>query len=237
LVVANYLLFLHIYSPCGIASAAPMQWGYAMILLHRIAIVVTLLVLNACDSPTSSVRSDIPLEGVAAYFPVSVGNTWVYATTDQEGQPAGFDTATVTSVESNLATIRRWGFEIPYRVTEDAVTLIGAYSGMPDTSGDLPLIRTPISVGAAWKSFTQDLRIIAVDTSVATEAGIFADVIVVQAQECAGYGGVLCFVPGDLIRTYYTFGVGEVKRERWQWRYGYTDSPPYRTQSLVSYSR
>jgi hypothetical protein len=205
-----------------------------MILLHRIAIVVTLLVLNACDSPTSSVRSDIPMEGVAAYFPVSVGNTWVYASTDQDGKLTATDTVVVASVEGDVAILQYGSdaYEMVYRITEDSVTHLGVYAGVPEYSDDL--IRTPVSVGTKWDTHTSVCRIVAVDTTVSTHAGVFDNVVTVWSQEVCRT--VVCPMVVRFPRLmHYANGVGFIKSEV------FVDGEFGRliknTRSLVSYNR
>jgi hypothetical protein len=204
-----------------------------MILILRISVVLTLLAIGACDNPTSSVRSDIPIEGAAAYFPVSVGNRWVYATTDQEGRPAGFDTVTVTGVEGDIATLYGPGTsELRYRVTETAVTQTVEFGGVHDSSAHL--IRIPLSVGTQWQSYFNEIEIIAVDTVISTSAGTFHDVVAVTTAFCAGYGPIGCvaIVSYPMI-TYFAKGVGPVKYEMW------VPSGTGQTygRSLVSYGR
>jgi|SaaInl4_150m_RNA_FD_contig_51_1360457_length_1614_multi_2_in_0_out_0_2 hypothetical protein len=208
-----------------------------MLLFRRIAIIVALFATGACLDPSSGLRSDLPPDGIAAYFPVSVGNRWVYSTADGEGQQTFIDTITVTTVEGSIATLEHRehfsnqeirGYTLTYRVAEDGITRVALNGVVSDTG--LHLIRAPISAGTEWRTRLQILRIATVDTTVNTMTGIFTDVIVVQTQTCMG-----CTVPGSIWRSYYAKGIGLVKHERYS--YDALDYPPFRTQSLISYGR
>ncbi len=196
--------------------------------------VVALLTIGACDNPVSGFRSDLPLEG-AAYFPVSAGNSWIYAVLDQNGQTIGSDTVLVTDIQGTTARLHEPGVDdAVYHVTENAVTLVeyAGADGMTDSTRHL--LQTPLSMGSQWQSYFEAYEIIAVNSSINTRSGVFDDVIVVEAKTCAGYGDFDCGLPHRM-RSYFARGVGPVKYEIWY--FGRSKPLPSKTRSLVAYSQ
>lgn len=204
--------------------------------LYRIAIVIALLTICACDNPSSSFHNDIPMEGAAAYFPVSVGSRWVYETTVSPafGVPfGGMDTVTVADIQGNVVTLRDGGpEEIRYRITEDVVTQVYEINGNADTSAHV--IRAPLSIGTQWQSYSATHEIVAVDTTIDTPAGTFDDVIAVRILTCAGWGEMMCKT-SYYILVYYAKGVGLVKSVTTS--YGPRFDSPAITRQLVAFGR
>lgn len=161
----------------------------------------------------------------ASYFPLTVGNRWVYeivARSDDPSEPEQIGQKEVWKVvrqeegslvlEIVLNTEEGTRFEEFLVPTGEGVkrlnikTKDGGKPADADPSGTQPrfFIKTPITVGTAWKNQDGRYEITAIDETVTVPAGTFANCIEVTNKSESGKVTIV---------SLYAPGVGVVRRD------------------------
>jgi hypothetical protein len=166
----------------------------------RSALAASLLLLSACAHPGSGTAA----RGLAPadYFPLAVGNQWVWEDQSPQLPEAQRGAARTVRILERTAD----GF---YRDSERGELRAG-----PDCVRDRvrQLLCQPLTAGATWKSVvsassTEKYQIAGVDETVTTPAGTFRGCVRVRAVNAAGPGTEL------VAEISYAPRVGPVKLE------------------------
>ena len=164
----------------------------------RLLFALALLVISACAGPSAATAGafDDGLRPPAQYFPLTVGNRWVYRT--RFGK----------TVEENVVTIDRQEGAV---FRDNRGSVLGADAeGVRDERRYL--LKAPLTPGASWKSTVEvgrieEYTVLAVDEAVTVPAGTFHGCVLVRGKSVVDAGTEL------EIEWAYAPRVGLVKME------------------------
>jgi hypothetical protein len=149
----------------------------------------------------------------ADYFPLAVGNRWVYESSEGTETAPAVESWEVISQRDHTFVVRiQQPFVTTEGVTEYFVSApdgIGQVSGAvgsqePRPSAPRFFLKAPLTAGASWKNGDGRYAITAVGEPVTVPAGSFTDCIEVTRWSTGGTATVI---------TLYAPGVGMVQRE------------------------
>lgn len=171
----------------------------------RYMIVLGLLVLGGL---TPAARTEDT--AVSQYFPLAVGNRWVYELQDRtDGAPPVVEYWDVLREENGAFVLRTrqselttGGFEEFFLPASEGIKRFAAETQHKD---DPPFfLKGPLQVGATWNDEDGTYEITALDTVVTVPAGTFAHCLEVTNRRKGGKATAV---------TLYALGVGVVRRE------------------------
>lgn len=175
-----------------------------------IALIAAIIAVNSCSNPTAP--SDLPRSGATAFYPATVGNTWVYVVTDGDGQFVRTDTVRVIDVDGDVVTYEyRSSPDGPpppdqrFRITDSSVTRLDRPDGEEET-----VLPGQLKVGTKWLSYYSSHEVVATGVRVSTPARSFDDVVAISSITCSGYGPNPCYMPITSV-SFLARGVGSVK--------------------------
>ncbi len=172
-----------------------------------------LLILLAlgCGVQGSSVLYAEPLPN--AYFPLAVGNQWVYESSEgTEAEPIG-ESWKVTRQEGNAFTLEikqsyvtMDSIEEFFVSTADGVGRLDDQTTSAETTGTEPqfFLKAPLAIGATWNNTEGTFEVTAVGKTTTIPAGTFTNCVEVTRQSKGGRVTVV---------TLYAPGVGVVQQE------------------------
>jgi len=150
---------------------------------------------------------------LARYYPLAVGNRWVYATTYHD---------TGETVSQTDEIVHR--FENSYRLSNGVQIVHLKNNSFMDNSG--VVLTYPMEEGYSWKLGGKDAKYTSVDKTVVVPAGTFhhcLEVLIEEKKEGALFFGTIAYAPG----------VGPVKIEYVKIEEG--ERTPLFTSELVEY--
>jgi hypothetical protein len=153
---------------------------------NKLVLLCVLLALAGCGPKG-------PAQTVENYFPLAVGNRWIYST----GATGTTETISVTESFLNASQVRvyKWGGEdVLYGSNTGGRVVLRAD---PDDTTGIIILSEPFEVGAAWAQEGETSRITDTKAGISTPAGDFTDCIKVSDP--------------DTTDVYFAPGVGLVK--------------------------
>lgn len=149
----------------------------------------------------------------ADYFPLAVGNRWIYESSEGTETAPALESWEVVGQHGQIFVVR---IQQPF-VTTEGITeqLVSTPDGIGRVAGEIsvsePLrsapqffLKVPLQVGTSWKNRDGRYAITLVDESVTVPAGTFANCLEVTRWSTGGTATVM---------TLYAPGVGMVQRE------------------------
>lgn len=143
-----------------------------------IMLIWVLVFATACFvacAPSGEVKRSENAKSLAAYFPMAIGNSWVYAT-EFQGQPQADLTVSIVRKEG--------GYFLDNRPKPSRFGIDG--EGLRDGTKRY-LLKTPLTEGTEWMSVAdlntvERYRIVDTRRKLRVPAGVFADCVVVQME-------------------------------------------------------
>jgi hypothetical protein len=147
---------------------------------------------------------------VAQYFPLAVGNRWVYEVHDRtDGAPPAVEQWEVIRADQGAYVVRirhsdlpTGGFEESFIPTDDGIKRVARET--KDKAHPPHFLKGPVRVGTKWEDEDGTYEITATDKTVTVPAGTFAHCLEVTNLRRGGKATVI---------TLYAPGVGVVQRE------------------------
>ena len=143
-------------------------------IMHFGVLVLAATCLVAC-APAGVAKRSENARSLAAFFPLAVGNSWVYAT-EFQGQPQADLTVSIVRKEG--------GYYLDNRPKPSRFGIDG--EGLRDGTKRY-LLKTPLAQGTKWMSVAdlntvERYRIVDARRKLQVPAGVFSDCVVVQME-------------------------------------------------------
>lgn len=149
----------------------------------------------------------------AAYFPLAVGNRWVYESSESTDVTPVVESWEVTRQEGNAFVLQikqtymtAEGVEEFFVSTADGIRRLDRQTASFETMGAEPrfFLKAPLTVGATWKNADGKYAVTAIDETVTVPAGTFTNCVEVTHWSASGIVTTI---------TLYAPGVGMVQRD------------------------
>ncbi|MBN1622742.1 MAG: hypothetical protein JXN10_07455 [Clostridia bacterium] len=185
-----------------------------LLLFFSLLMVVTVGCTKTSESPSPSAIPTLePVQEVipSDYFPMTPGSTWGYI---GDGNEYASYTQTVLYNECSYFQVSRDNggtvTSTVYYVSDNDIRMVlsrgeeydkaNIISEPPNT--DEIILKTPLEPGTEWESGSIKRRILSMDDTIATPAGLFEDCLTVRSD-----------YPDSYIIDYYVIGIGLVYTE------------------------
>jgi hypothetical protein len=149
----------------------------------------------------------------AAYFPLAVGNRWVYESSESTEVMPVVESWEVTRQEGNAFVLQikqsymtAEGIEEFFVSTADGMRRLDRQTASFEAVGAEPrfFLKAPLTVGATWKNADGKYAVTAIDETVTVPAGTFTNCVEVTHWSASGTVTTI---------TLYAPGVGMVQRD------------------------
>jgi hypothetical protein len=166
----------------GVLSHGPKLYFFALILLALGWGFNDLSILHAEPSP-------------AAYFPLAVGNRWVYESSESTAVTPVVESWEVTRQEGNAFVVQvkqsyltAGGVEEFFVSTAEGIRRGDRPAASIEAVGTEPrfFLKAPLTVGATWKNADGKYTVTAIDETVAVPAGTFTNCVEVTHSSASG---------------------------------------------------
>lgn len=191
---------------------------YKRMFFYTILIVLSVILLTACSQELEKPDEEEPQKqedkvNVETYYPLAVGNEWVYEGIGNEY--AAYTQKVAYSKDNKYQVMIDNGGTVSaniYVLNEDSLVRTYSEAEVYDDKNILDekenmediIIKAPIEVGTKWESQGNQCEITDIDAAVTVPAGTFDDCIVIK---------VTYKESGAFSNIYYCKGVGLVKSE------------------------
>jgi hypothetical protein len=149
----------------------------------------------------------------AAYFPLAVGNRWVYESSESTNVTPVVESWEVTRQEGNAFVLQikqsymtAEGVEEFFVSTADGIRRLNRQTASSEAVGAEPrfFLKAPLTVGATWKNADGKYTVTAINETVTVPAGTFTNCVEVTHWSASGTVTTI---------TLYAPGVGMVQRD------------------------